>query len=63
MVSVLPSITLDNGFEHQSGQTKDDEIGMCCFSAKYAALRGKSKDWLCVRVERHVYLLNVIPVS
>jgi hypothetical protein len=27
-------------------QIKDYEIGICCFSAKYAALRRKSKDWL-----------------
>jgi hypothetical protein len=27
-------------------QTKDFEIGICCFSAKYAALRRKNKDWL-----------------
>ena len=26
--------------------TKDYEIGICCFSAKHAALRGKRKDWL-----------------
>jgi hypothetical protein len=30
----------------RSGQTKDYQIGMCCFSAKHAALRRKSKDWL-----------------
>jgi hypothetical protein len=30
----------------RSGQTKDDEIGMCCSSAKHAVLRRKSKDWL-----------------
>jgi hypothetical protein len=30
----------------QSSQTKDYKIGICCFSAKHAALRGKSKDWL-----------------
>ena len=29
-----------------TGQTKDYTIGMCCFSAKHAALRRKSKDWL-----------------
>jgi len=29
-----------------SGQTKDYKIGICCFSAKHAALRRKSKDWL-----------------
>jgi hypothetical protein len=28
------------------GQTKDYEIGICCFSAKHAALKRKSKDWL-----------------
>jgi len=28
------------------GQTKDYAIGICCFSAKHAALRRKSKDWL-----------------
>ena len=28
------------------GQTKDYNIGICCFSAKHAALRSKSKDWL-----------------
>jgi hypothetical protein len=46
MVSVLASSEVDRGFEPQSGQTKDNKIGMCYFSAKYAALRRKSKDWL-----------------
>ena len=32
--------------EARSGQTKDYEIGICCFSTKHAALRRKSKDWL-----------------
>ena len=32
--------------DHLSGQTKDYEIGICCFPAKRAALRSKSKDWL-----------------
>jgi hypothetical protein len=32
------------------GQNKDYEIGMCCFSAKHAALRRKSKDWLEVMI-------------
>jgi hypothetical protein len=40
MVSVV-----DRGFEPRSGQTHY-EIGICCFSGKYAALRGNSKDWL-----------------
>ena len=46
MVSVLASSAIDRGFKPRSGQTKDYEIGMCCFSAKHAALRRKSKDWL-----------------
>jgi hypothetical protein len=36
---------VDRGFEPRSGQTKDYKIGICCFSTKHAALRGKSKDW------------------
>ena len=46
MVSVLPSGVIDRGFEPGLGQTKDYEIGICCFSAKHAALKRKSKDWL-----------------
>jgi hypothetical protein len=45
MVSVLASSVVDRGFEARSGQTNDYEIGICCFSAKHAALRRKSKDW------------------
>ena len=46
MVSVLASSVVDRGFEPRSGQIKDYTIGLCCFSAKYAALRSMSKDWL-----------------
>ena len=46
MVSVLTSSAIDRGLEHRSGQTKDYKMGICCFSAKHAALRRKSKDWL-----------------
>ena len=46
MVRVLVSSEVDRGFEPQSGQTKDYKIGICCFSAKQASLRRKSKDWL-----------------
>ena len=46
MVSVLASSAVDRGFDPRSGQTKDYEIGICCFSAKHPALRSKSKDWL-----------------
>ena len=33
-------------FEPRSGQIKDYNIGMCCFSAKHTALRRKNKDGL-----------------
>jgi hypothetical protein len=33
---------VDRGFEPRSGKTKDYEIGICCFSAKHAALRRKN---------------------
>jgi hypothetical protein len=46
MVSVLASSVVDRGFEPWSGQIKDYEISICCFSAKLAALRRKSKDGL-----------------
>jgi hypothetical protein len=46
MVSVLSSSAVDRGFELRSGQTKDYKIGICCLSAKHAALRRKSKDGL-----------------
>ena len=46
MVSVLTSSAVNRGFESRSGQTKDYKIGICCFSAKHAALRRKSKDRL-----------------
>ena len=40
MVSVLGLSAVDHG------QTKDYKISICRFSAKYAALSRKSKDWL-----------------
>ena len=46
MVSMLASSAVDRGFEPWSGKTKDYKIGICCFSAKHAALRRKNKDWL-----------------
>jgi hypothetical protein len=46
MVSMLVSSVVDHGFEPQSGQAKDYKISIFCFSAKHAALRRKSKDWL-----------------
>jgi hypothetical protein len=46
MVSVLSPSVVVSVFEPRSGQTKDNQIGTCFFSAKHAALRRKSKDWL-----------------
>ena len=46
MDSVLASSVVDRGFEPRSGQIKDYEIGICCFSAKHAVLKRKSQDWL-----------------
>ena len=53
MVSVLASSAVDRGFEPRSGQTKDYNIGICCFSAKHAALRKRNKDW-SVRIQNNV---------
>jgi hypothetical protein len=51
MVSVLALSTVDRGFEHRSCQSKDYNIGICCFSVKLAALRRKRKTgWLGIRI-------------
>jgi hypothetical protein len=51
---VLASSAGGHGFVPQSGQTKEYEIGICCFSAKHAAFRRKSKDcW--ARNQENVY--------
>ena len=46
MVSVLVSSAVDHRFKPPSGQIKDYEIGICCFSTIHTALRSKNKDWL-----------------
>ena len=46
IVSVHASSEVDCEFEHWSGQTNDYENGICCLSANYESLRGKSKDLL-----------------
>ena len=48
MVSMLALSVVDRGFEPRSGKTKEYKIGICCFSAKYAALRRKSIYWLAL---------------
>ena len=45
MSSVLASSAVDRGFEPRSAQTKDYTIGICCISAKHAALKSINKDW------------------
>ena len=62
MVSMLVSSAVDRGFESRLGQIKDYKIGICCFSAKHAALRRK-KSGLCVHVGRHVYSRPVVSVT
>ena len=37
---------VDLRFDNLLGQTKDNQIGICCFSTKHTALMSKSKDWL-----------------
>ena len=34
-----------------SGQTKDNEICICCFFVKHTKLRSKSKDWLAQNLD------------
>jgi hypothetical protein len=46
MINVFASSEVDCGFEPRSDQTKYYKIGICCFSAKHATLRRKTKDWL-----------------
>ena len=46
MISVTASSAVDREFENRSGQTKNFKMVICYFSAKQAALRRKSKDWL-----------------
>ena len=46
MVSVFTSSMVGRGFEPGSGQTKDYINFVFVFSAKHAALRRKSIDWL-----------------
>ena len=44
MVSVLIQSAVDCEFKPRSGQAKDYNIGICCFSTKHTAVR--RKDWL-----------------
>jgi len=46
MVSMIILSVVDHGFEPCLSQTKNYKIGICCFTAKYAASRSKMRDWL-----------------
>ena len=59
MVSMLASSAVDRGFEHRSGQTKDYKIGICCFSAKHAAVMRKNKDWFRIMCQSGATCLPV----
>ena len=59
---MFASSAIDRGFGPQSGQIKDFKIGMCCFSAKQAALKRKNKDWLA-RNQNDVSEWNVVSES
>ena len=44
IIRVLASSAVDRGFDPRLSQIKDHKIGICYFSAKYAALRCNSQD-------------------
>jgi hypothetical protein len=46
MVIVCGSSAVDRGFEPDGVKPKTIQIDMCCYSAKYAALRKMRKDCL-----------------
>jgi hypothetical protein len=44
MVSMFTLSEVDRGFDSWSGKTQDYKIGICCYSAKQAALSRKSSE-------------------
>ena len=54
MVGLPVSSALDCGFEHRSGQTKDNKIDICCITAKHTALRKKPNiGWHRIIIKGH----------
>ena len=47
MISMLASSAVDHVLNPRSGQNKDYEIGISCFSSKHVVLRKKSRLVLC----------------
>jgi len=67
IVIILALSAVDHMFELRSGHNKGCKIGSCCFSAKHATLRRKSRlvgseSGKRVRVWRHVYPRTVVSV-
>jgi hypothetical protein len=58
LLGTSAGVDSDRVFEPHSDQTKDHKIGICCFSAKQAALRRKSKDRLAWN---HVFCFINLP--
>ena len=50
-VNLINSNVVDCLFKLTSGQTKENTIGICCFSAKHAALRKKDKEWVAQNLD------------
>jgi hypothetical protein len=50
MISLFSSSAVDCGFEPRSGQTKDYEIGICCFSAKHVPIKKMKQDLIYLRM-------------
>ena len=64
MVGLLALSVKVCGLDRQPSQTKDIIIGICCFSAKHVAFKGKSKKLEeCGWVKWHVFLWAVAFVS
>ena len=45
-IRLLAASVVGRGFEPRSGQIKNYDIVICCFSAKHATVRRKNNDWL-----------------
>jgi hypothetical protein len=69
MVIIIASSAIDRVYETGWGQTKDDTIDMCSFSAKHATFMEKRAKTCCLAITiisptgRHVYPFIVVSVS
>jgi hypothetical protein len=46
MVNMLTSSAVDHSYETRLGQTKDYNIGTCCFSARHTILSSRANNGL-----------------